>query len=153
MYWYLKNLHNETISGNNLDEISHNFTKFCKRKYNKILRNFTNFREIKITFVVICISWNTKILLATTLSGLHDATPPPLIIFSLYNTLFIAAPSYFYMCTARVQLYSNWFPMWGRSKVHRYTETGSPTNTERLHKNQTSITVLGGLNEKTSTQC
>jgi hypothetical protein len=39
MYWYLKNLHSETISRNNL---------FRERKYNEILR-----REIKITFIVI----------------------------------------------------------------------------------------------------
>jgi hypothetical protein len=43
MYWYLKNLHNETISRNNLYEISRN----------KVQRNFAEFREIKITFFVI----------------------------------------------------------------------------------------------------
>jgi hypothetical protein len=43
MYWYLKNLHNETISRNNFYEISRN----------KVQRNFAEFREIKITFVVI----------------------------------------------------------------------------------------------------
>jgi hypothetical protein len=43
MYWYLKNLHNEIISRNNLYEISLHFAKFRERKYN----------EIKITFVVI----------------------------------------------------------------------------------------------------
>jgi phosphoenolpyruvate synthase/pyruvate phosphate dikinase len=43
MYWYLKNLHNETISRNILYEISRN----------KVQRNFAEFREIKITFVVI----------------------------------------------------------------------------------------------------
>jgi hypothetical protein len=45
MYWYLKNLHNETIS--------QNFAKFRERKYNEISRNFAKFREIKITFVII----------------------------------------------------------------------------------------------------
>jgi hypothetical protein len=43
MYWYLKNLHNETILRNNLYEISRN----------KVKRNFAEFREIKITLVVI----------------------------------------------------------------------------------------------------
>jgi hypothetical protein len=43
MYWYLKNLHNETISRNNLHEISRN----------KVQRNFAEFREIKITFAII----------------------------------------------------------------------------------------------------
>jgi hypothetical protein len=43
MCWYLTNLRNETISRNNLDEIS--------RK--KAQRNFAEFREIKITYVVI----------------------------------------------------------------------------------------------------
>jgi hypothetical protein len=43
MYRYLKKLHNETISRNNLDEISRNFAK----------ESTTKFREIKITFVVI----------------------------------------------------------------------------------------------------
>jgi hypothetical protein len=36
MYWYLKNLHIETISRNNLDEISRE----------KVQRNFAEFREI-----------------------------------------------------------------------------------------------------------
>jgi hypothetical protein len=53
MYWYLKNLGNETISRNNLYEISRNFATFREIKYNKILRNFAKFREIKITFVII----------------------------------------------------------------------------------------------------
>jgi hypothetical protein len=47
MYWYLKNLHNETIS----------------RK--KVQRNFAEFRAIKITFAVIVVisySRNKKIL-------------------------------------------------------------------------------------------
>jgi hypothetical protein len=48
MYWYLKNLHNETISQNNLYEISRN----------RVQRNIAEFREIKITFVVI--SYFTK---------------------------------------------------------------------------------------------
>jgi hypothetical protein len=43
MYWYLKNLHNETISRNNLEEILRN----------KVQRNFAKFHEIKITFVAI----------------------------------------------------------------------------------------------------
>jgi hypothetical protein len=42
MYWYMKNLHNEIISRNTLYEISRN----------KVQRNFAEFREIKITFVV-----------------------------------------------------------------------------------------------------
>jgi hypothetical protein len=53
MYWYLKNLHNETISRNKLYEISRNFAKFRERKYNEISQNFAKFREIKITFVII----------------------------------------------------------------------------------------------------
>jgi hypothetical protein len=53
MYWYLKNLHNETISQNNLDEISRNFAKESTTKFRGISRNFAKFREIKITFVVI----------------------------------------------------------------------------------------------------
>jgi hypothetical protein len=53
MYWYLKNLHNETISRNILYEISQNVANFREIKYNKILRNFAKFREIKITFVII----------------------------------------------------------------------------------------------------
>jgi hypothetical protein len=44
MYWYLKNLHNETIS--------RHFAKFREIKYNEISRNFAKFREIKITYVV-----------------------------------------------------------------------------------------------------
>jgi hypothetical protein len=43
----LKNLHNQTISSKNLDEISRNFVKF------RVQRNFAEFREIKFTFVVI----------------------------------------------------------------------------------------------------
>jgi hypothetical protein len=56
MYWYLKNLHNKTISLlilKLLYEISQNFTQFRERKYNEISRNFAKFREIKITFAVI----------------------------------------------------------------------------------------------------
>jgi hypothetical protein len=49
MYWYLKNLHNETFSRSNLGEILRNIAKFCKRKYNKISSLF-------------CISRNKKIL-------------------------------------------------------------------------------------------
>jgi hypothetical protein len=60
-----KNLHNETISRNNLYEISRNFAKctgiwkiyimkqFRERKHNEISRNFAKFRKIKIPFVVI----------------------------------------------------------------------------------------------------
>jgi hypothetical protein len=43
MYWYVKNLRNETMSQNNLDEIPRNFAK----------ESTTNFPGIKITFVVI----------------------------------------------------------------------------------------------------
>jgi hypothetical protein len=43
MYWYLKNLHNETISRNNVLEISQK----------KVQRNFAEFREIKITCIII----------------------------------------------------------------------------------------------------
>jgi hypothetical protein len=53
MYWYLKNLHNETISRNNLYEISRNFAKFREILRKKVQRNFAEFSEIKITFVVI----------------------------------------------------------------------------------------------------
>jgi hypothetical protein len=57
MYWYLKNLHNETISRNNLYEIG-----FCEISRKKVQRNFAEFREIKITFVVISFFRNKKIL-------------------------------------------------------------------------------------------
>jgi hypothetical protein len=51
LYWYLKRLHNETISRNNLYEISRNNLYEISQK--KVQRNFAEFREIKITFVVI----------------------------------------------------------------------------------------------------
>jgi hypothetical protein len=58
MYWYLKNLHNETISRNKLYEISRNFAKcigiwkiYITKQFREII--FTKIREIKITFVVI----------------------------------------------------------------------------------------------------
>jgi hypothetical protein len=46
MYWYLKNLQNETISQNNLYEILRNSTTFREISRNKVQRNFV-FREIK----------------------------------------------------------------------------------------------------------
>jgi hypothetical protein len=59
MYWYLKNLHNETISRNNLYEISRNFAKFRERKYNEISRNFAKLKSLSSLFRV---SRNKKIL-------------------------------------------------------------------------------------------
>jgi hypothetical protein len=53
MYWYSKNLHNKTISRNNLYEILQNFVAFREILRNKVQRNFAEFCEIKITFVVI----------------------------------------------------------------------------------------------------
>jgi hypothetical protein len=53
MYRYLKNLHNKTISRNNLYKISRNFVAFREISRNKVQWNFAEFREIKITFVVI----------------------------------------------------------------------------------------------------
>jgi hypothetical protein len=53
MYWYLKNVHNEKISRNNLYEILQNFAEFRERKYNKISQNFAKFHQIRNTFVVI----------------------------------------------------------------------------------------------------
>jgi hypothetical protein len=39
MYWYLKNLHNETISRNNLDEISRNFACKLSKTWKDIILN------------------------------------------------------------------------------------------------------------------
>jgi hypothetical protein len=50
MYWYLKKLHNETISLNNLDEISLNFAKFCESIYNEISRNFAKLKSLSSLF-------------------------------------------------------------------------------------------------------
>jgi hypothetical protein len=43
MYWYLKNLHNKTISQNNLDKILQK----------KVQQNLAEYGKIKIPFVVI----------------------------------------------------------------------------------------------------
>jgi hydroxymethylpyrimidine pyrophosphatase-like HAD family hydrolase len=59
MYWYLKNLHNETISRNNVYEISQNFAKFRERKYNEISRNFAKLKSLSSLFRI---SRNKKIL-------------------------------------------------------------------------------------------
>jgi hypothetical protein len=48
MYWHLKNLHNETISRNNLYEISRNFAEEITTKFRGIkIRRYFVFREIK----------------------------------------------------------------------------------------------------------
>jgi hypothetical protein len=52
VYWYLKNLRNETISRNNLDEIL----------WKKTQQNVAKFRVIKITFVVISYFMKKKFL-------------------------------------------------------------------------------------------
>jgi hypothetical protein len=57
MYWYLKNLHNETISQNNLNEILPNFAKESTTKFRGISRNKNHFRryfvfrEIKKSYI------------------------------------------------------------------------------------------------------
>jgi hypothetical protein len=53
MYWYLKNVRNEIISRNNLDDISRNSEKYREISRKKAQRNFAEFSEIKMTFVVI----------------------------------------------------------------------------------------------------
>jgi hypothetical protein len=59
MYWYLKNLHNETISRNNLYEISRNFAKESTTKFRGISRNFAKLKSLSSLFRV---SRNKKIL-------------------------------------------------------------------------------------------
>jgi hypothetical protein len=62
MYWYLKNLHNETILRNNLYEISRNFAKFreiSRKKYYEISRNFAKLKSLSSSFRI---SRNKKIL-------------------------------------------------------------------------------------------
>jgi hypothetical protein len=54
-----KNLHNETISRNNLKEISRNIAKFRERKYNEISRNFAKLKSLSWLFRI---SRNKKIL-------------------------------------------------------------------------------------------
>jgi hypothetical protein len=50
MYWYLKNLHNETIPRNNLNEISQNFAKFREIKHNEISLNFAKLNSLSLLF-------------------------------------------------------------------------------------------------------
>jgi hypothetical protein len=65
MYWYLKNLHNETISRNNV-------TKFRKRKYKEVSRNFAKLKSLSSLFRI---SRNKKILVLAVLSVLHESYP------------------------------------------------------------------------------
>jgi hypothetical protein len=59
MYWYLKNLHKETISRKNLYEISRNDATFREIKYNEISRYFAKLKSLSSLFRI---SRNKKIL-------------------------------------------------------------------------------------------
>jgi hypothetical protein len=59
MYWYFKNVHSETISRNNLYEISQNFVKESTTKYRGISQNFAKLKSLSSLFRI---SRNKKIL-------------------------------------------------------------------------------------------
>jgi hypothetical protein len=50
MYWYFKNLHNKTISRNNLYEISRHFAKFREIARKKVQQNFAKLKSLSPLF-------------------------------------------------------------------------------------------------------